>query len=245
MEIRTFDLVGPDGTMPCYEALPKPGGMPTRGAVVVIQEAFGVNAHIEDVTRRFAGAGYHAVSPHLFHRTGSPAFGYDDFSQVLPHMQALSDGGILDDVGAAVGYLRGAGWSDGQIGVVGFCMGGRVTFLVAGSMPLGAAVGFYGGGIVTGRSEAMPSLLGLVAEMPTPWLGLFGDADPGIPVPDVERLREELAAHAPVDTEIVRYPGAEHGFHCDARPSYSPEAAADGWMRTLKWLDHHLDAPAR
>jgi len=61
----------------------------------------------------------------------------------------------------------------------------------------------------------------------------------------VERLREELATNAPVDTEIVLYPGAEHGFHCDARPSYSPEAAEDGWRRTLEWLDAHLDAPAR
>ena len=245
METRTFDLVVPAGTMPCYEALPEPEGAPIRGAVVVVQEAFGVNAHIEDVTRRFAAAGFHAVAPHLFHRTGSPALGYDDFSLVMPHMQALSDGRILDDVGAAVGYLLTAGWSGGQIGAVGFCMGGRVTFLVAGTMPLGAAVGFYGGGIVTGRSEAMPSLLGLVAEMPTPWLGLFGDADQGIPVEDVERLREELATNAPVDTEIVLYPGAEHGFHCDARPSYSPEAAEDGWRRTLEWLDAHLDAPAR
>ena len=135
METRTFDLVVPAGTMPCYEALPEPEGTPIRGAVVVVQEAFGVNGHIEDVTRRFAAAGFHAVAPHLFHRTGSPALGYDDFSLVMPHMQALSDVGILDDVGAAVGYLQGAGWSGGQIGVVGFCMGGRVTFLVAGTMP--------------------------------------------------------------------------------------------------------------
>src|ERR1019366_5855049 len=150
-------------------------GTPIRGSVVVVQEAFGVNGHIEDVTRRFAAAGFHAVAPHLFHRTGSPALGYDDFSLVMPHMQALSDVGILDDVGAAVGYLQGAGWSGGQMGVVGVCVVAKVTFLVAGTIPLGAAVGFYGGGIVTGRSEAMPSVLGPVAEMPNRGLGLFGD----------------------------------------------------------------------
>ncbi len=244
METRTFDLVGPDGPVPCYEARPDTGAAPARGAVVVVQEAFGVNAHIEDVTRRFADAGYHAVAPHLFHRTGSPTFGYDDFSLVVSHMQALGDDGILADVGAAVAYLRDAGWVDDQIGIVGFCMGGRVAFLVAGTMALGAAVGFYGGGIVTGRSTSMPSLLGLIAGMPTPWLGLFGDADQSIPTEDVERLSAKLAVHAPVETEIVRYPDAEHGFHCDARPSYSAAAAADGWRRTLVWLDGHL-APGR
>ena len=206
----------------------------------MIQEAFGVNDHIEDVTRRLAAAGYHAVAPHLFHRTGAPSYGYDDFSLVMPNMTALSDVGLLADVGAAVDHLHAAGWVDRQIGTVGFCMGGRVTFLVAGHLALGAAVGFYGGGIVTGRSDTMPSLLPLVPALRTPWLGLFGDADAGIPIEDVERLREELAAGADVDTAVVRYPGAEHGFHCDARASYDEAAATDGWARTLAWLDDHL-----
>jgi carboxymethylenebutenolidase len=74
----------------------------------------------------------------------------------------------------------------------------------------------------------------------TPWLGLFGDEDGSIPVPDVERLREELAANAPVDTEVVRYAGAKHGFHCDRRDDYNEVAAKDGWSRTLAWFDAHL-----
>ena len=122
-------------------------------------------------------------------------------------------------------------------------MGGRVTFLIAGNLSLGAAVGFYGGGIVHGRTESMPSLLPLVSGMRTPWLGLFGDADPGIPVDEVEQLRGVLAADAGVDTSVVRYPGAEHGFHCDARSAYDGAAATDAWARTLDWLDGHL-APA-
>lgn len=242
MPTDTIDLTGPQGTMRCYEAVPDgPDGV--RGGVVVVQEAFGVNAHIEDVTRRFADAGYHTVAPHLFHRTGDPVLDYDDISLVIPHMTALTDDGILADVRLALDHLHRAGFGDRQIGIVGFCMGGRVSFLVAGSEGLGAVVGFYGGGIVTGRSEAMGSLLGLVATLSTPWLGLFGDADASIPVEDVERLREELTARAPVDCEIVRYARAEHGFHCDARPSYSAEAAADGWRRTLAWFEAHLAAP--
>jgi carboxymethylenebutenolidase len=89
----------------------------------------------------------------------------------------------------------------------------------------------------------MGSLLGLIPALSTPWLGLFGDADASIPVEEVERLRAELSTRAPVETAIVRYPGAEHGFHCDARPSYSAEAAVDGWARTLAWLDRHLAPP--
>ena len=89
----------------------------------------------------------------------------------------------------------------------------------------------------------MGSLLGLIPTMSTPWLGLFGGADASIPVEDVERLRAELSAQAPVETATVRYADAEHGFHCDARPSYSAEAAIDGWRRTLAWLDRHLAPP--
>lgn len=240
METRTLTLDTPDGAMPVYEATPD--GV-ARGAVIVVQEAFGVNDHIEDVTRRFGAAGYHAVAPHVFHRTGSPSYGYDDFTVVIPHMLALSDAGLLVDVGAVLEHLRAAGWEDRQIGVVGFCMGGRVTFLVAGHEALGAAVGFYGGGIVTARTEAMPALVDLIPGMRTPWLGLFGDVDGSIPVADVEQLRDELNASADVDTAIVRYPDADHGFHCDVRDAYDDEASRDAWARTLTWLDDHL-APA-
>src|SRR5204862_7163212 len=110
--------------------------------------------------------------------------------------------------------------------------GGRVTFLVALERALGAAVGFYGGGIVTGRFPQFPTLIERVGELQTPWLGLFGDEDGSIPVDDVERLRQELDG-ADVAHDVVRYAGAEHGFHCDQRPSYHGEAATDAWARTL------------
>jgi carboxymethylenebutenolidase len=235
METTTIELTTPDGPMPCYEARPDD----PRAAVVVIQEAFGVNDHIEDVTRRLADNRYHAVAPHLFHRTGSPRLGYDDFGPVLPHMQALSDEAILADVDAALAHLDVAGWSPGQIGIVGFCMGGRVSFLVSARRQLGAGVGFYGGGIVTSRFPQFPALVGEAPALQTPWLGLFGDQDGGIPVADVETLRAELAK-APVDTEVVRYPDAEHGFHCDVRPAHHEASAKDAWGRTLDWFAAHL-----
>jgi carboxymethylenebutenolidase len=227
-----------DGPMRLYEAKP-PGD--ARGAIVVVQEAFGVNPHIEDVTRRAAAAGYHAIAPDFFHRSGPGAIvDYGKFEKVMDFFQDLgSDASILTDVDAALAYLRAAGFADSQIGAVGFCFGGRVSFVIALRHALGAAVGFYGGGIVNARFPQFPALVDEVASLQTPWLGLFGDQDGSIPVADVETLRTALA-WAKVDTEIVRYPEAGHGFHCDRRDDYRPDDAADAWRRALDWFSTHL-----
>jgi len=209
-----------------------------KGGIVVIQEAFGVNDHIEDVCRRLAGVGWLAVAPHLFHRTGDPKLGYTDLSLIMPHMQALTPDGVLADVDAAIAHLDGAGFpAEGQ-GIVGFCMGGTVALIVGAERPIGAAVTFYGGGVTQGRF-GFPALVDEARKLRAPWLGLFGDLDQGIPVADVEALRA-AAATSGQPTEVVRYPDAEHGFHCDQRASYEPAAAADAWQRTLDWFDRHL-----
>jgi carboxymethylenebutenolidase len=114
-----------------------------------------------------------------------------------------------------------------------------VTFLVASRRTLGAAVGFYGGGIAAAGGLPFAPLIGESSTLQTPWLGLFGDQDKGISVESVEELRTALE-QAPVDADIVRYADAEHGFHCDARASYHAESAADGWRRTLAWFAGHL-----
>jgi carboxymethylenebutenolidase len=237
MQTADQTLDTPHGTMRLYEALPEGQA---RGAVVVVQEAFGVNAHIEDVTRRLAEAGYHAVAPAYFHRAGGGTAEYGKMDEVMPLYEGLSDDGVLVDTDAALDHLRAAGHTDEHIGVVGFCWGGRVTFLVAVERTLGAAVGFYGGGIVQpGRFEAFPALIDRIGDLKTPWLGLFGDEDAAIPVEDVEKLKAELQG-APLETEVVRYEDAEHGFHCDVRSSYHEDAARDAWARTLEWFDRHL-----
>jgi len=225
-----------DGPMRCYEA--RPVDAATRG-VVVVQEAFGVNEHIQDVTRRFADAGMHAVAPEVFHRAGGGTADYTDFSTVFPLFEHLTDDGILIDVDAAVTHLAGAGIAPSATAVVGFCFGGRVSFLVAARRALGAAIGFYGGGIVSARFPQFPPLVDRASSLQTPWLGLFGDRDGSIPVDDVETLRAALLG-ASVATEIVRYPDAEHGFHCDVRPAYRESDALDAWSRTLAWLGAHL-----
>jgi carboxymethylenebutenolidase len=240
MTADTLVLSTPDGDMQLYEALPDPGAT-VRGAVLVVQEAFGVNDHIQDVTRRFAAAGYRAVAPAFFHRSGPDSVvDYSDFGPVLEMFQGLgSDDAILTDIDAALAHLRAAGFADDRIGLVGFCFGGRVSFLAAARRRLGAAVGFYGGGIVHGRFPQFPALVDEAPTLQTPWLGLFGDLDGGIPVEDVEALRDALKS-ASVETDIVRYADAEHGFHCDQRPAYNEAAAKDGWSRALAWFDAHL-----
>lgn len=232
----TVTLTTGDGPMDCYEVTPDGAA---RRAVIVIQEAFGVNDHIRDVTRRAAAAGYHAIAPDLFHRAGGGTADYGDFAKVMPLFEGVTDDAVLMDVDATLDHLHAAGFDDPRIGIVGFCFGGRVTFLVAARRALGAGVGFYGGGIATASGLGFAPLIDETATLGTPWLGLFGDDDASIPVDGVETLRAALAA-APVDGEVVRYAGAGHGFHCDARADFSPDAAADAWMRTLAWFDARL-----
>ena len=232
------DLVIPtaDGPMPTH--LAEPGGTP-RGAVVVVQEAYGLTPHIRTICTRLAAAGWTAVAPALFHRQGSPVFAYDDLDAVLPLLGQLSADTLTADVDATLTHLVDAGFPAEQTGVVGFCMGGSVALATAATRALGAAVTFYGGGLATGRF-GYPPLIDLAPDLQTPWLGLFGDLDRGIPIDDVEALR--LAAEgAPVPTEVVRYAEAGHGFNCDDRPSsFHPPSAADAWTHTLAWFDRHL-----
>jgi carboxymethylenebutenolidase len=233
---RTIEVPTADGPMALYEA--RPDG-PAARAVVVVQEAFGVNSYIEGVTDRFAEAGFDAVAPHVFHRAGGGTAPYDDFAKVIPLYEGLTDDGILMDLDAAFAHLNVLGHVAGSIGLVGFCFGGRVSFLAAARRTFGASVGFYGGGIVTARFPQFPPLVGEAASLQTPWLGLFGDEDGSIPVEDVEELRGALGS-APVPTDVVRYAGADHGFFCDQRPAFHREASDDAWRRTLAWFGTHL-----
>jgi carboxymethylenebutenolidase len=233
-----------DGPMAVFSASP---ALKPRAAVVVVHEAFGLNPYIERVARQAADRGYAAVAPNLFHRTTAGCIPYGDHAFVLPHIEEVSDERLLADIDATFAHLSGAGWRPESVGMVGFCIGGRITFLAAAERSFGAAVGLYGGGIVTPAArfaDRLPSLLPAAGGLRTPWLGLFGDLDHTIPVEDVETLRAELAP-APVETEIVRYGDAGHAFHCDERPGYVPAAAVDAWARTLAWFDRHLAPPAR
>ena len=228
-------LPGPDGEIPADEVIPDGAVL---GAVVVVQEAFGVNDHIVDVCRRFAAVGYRTVAPHLFHRDGVNALPYD-MELGLAHMANLTADGIRADLAATREHLAGQGFPLSLTGIVGFCMGGSVVCAVAAEDAYGAAVTFYGSGVAKGRFGFRP-LVEVAPLLRSPWLGLYGDLDRGIPVEQVEALRS-AAATAHVPTAVVRYAEAGHGFHCDARPAnYHEDSAKDAWVRTLDWLGRYL-----
>jgi len=228
-------LTTADGPMSVIVAAPIG---PPRGGVVVIQEAFGLTGHIRRVTEAVAEAGYLAIAPALFHRSEEQVFGYGDFERLGPVIMTLTAATIEMDVDAAFSELARKGIEESKFAMMGFCMGGTITLATAARRPLGAAITFYGGGIAESRF-GLPSGLDSAAKLQSPWLGLYGDLDAHIPVADVEQLRV-VAATASVDTEVVRYAEADHGFHCDERPSFKATASTDALARTLRFLDEHL-----
>lgn len=232
--MRTRQVSG-DSAVPLFEARPEGTG---RGGVVVIQEAFGLTDHIKNVAGRLAAQGWLAVAPALFHRLGSPVFDYQDMDAARPAMAELTAAGIEADLDAAFAHLADEGFTGTRTGIVGFCMGGTVAFVAGVHRRLGAAVTYYGSGITNGRFGFAP-LVKLAPSLATPWLGLYGDQDGGIPVEEVEALRE-AASGARVETELVRYPRAGHAFNRDGWPPYHEESATDAWRRTLAWFDRHL-----
>lgn len=235
LQTRISTLLGADGAVAVYEAAPAEPG----SAVVILHEAFGVTDHITDVTRRAAAEGYHAIAPDLFHRAPAGVAPYGDLQAAARNFGGLTDAGILADVDACLIHLESQGFPADKVGIIGFCFGGRAAFLVAAERGIGAAATLYGGGIATAsKFLPFPALTDSIATMRTPWIGMYGEADMGIPQDEVDALEAALAV-APVDHRIVRYPGAGHAFHNDVLPSYHPEAAKAAWAETIAWLKAH------
>ena len=217
----------------------EPTGDPKR-AVIVVHEAFGLNNHIREVTSKISDSGYLALAPDFFHFSENAVVGYDDLGGAMGLMSQVDDSAVLSDVDACIEYLGQKGIDSQAIGIMGFCMGGRVVFWASLNKTLGAGVSFYGGGIVTENITGAPALTSQAKNLKTPWLGLFGDMDAMIPVEGVEELRGALE-EATVPNEIIRYPDADHGFHCNERQeSFNAEVSEDAWERTLSWFQTHL-----
>jgi carboxymethylenebutenolidase len=209
-------------------------------ALIVVQEAFGVNEHIRSVTEGFAADGFYAVAPEFFHRSGSPEVAYDDFPGAMAPMGELNKEGITEDLLATSAFLKEAGYPVSSTGIVGYCMGGTVTFYASTLGIVGAGSTYYGGGLDTGRF-GLESLIDLAPTLTNDWIGHFGDLDEGIPVAQVEQLREATATTS-FSTAVYRYADAEHGFNCDARPSYNEAASREARAITLAFFNEHLSA---
>ena len=239
---ETVTLTVPDGTtMPAYVA--RPAGSGPHPGLMVFQEAFGVNSHIRDITERFAREGYTAIAPALFHRTDPHFEGtYTDFGAVMPHMQALTDDGQAADIQAAYDWLTAAnGGQKTAIGSIGYCMGGRSSFLADALLPLQAAVSYYGGGIAPSPQPRFPDLLGRVGDLHAPVLLFWGGKDGHIGPEQVRAVEDALRAGGKAYSQVT-FSEADHGFFCDARAAYNPEAAHQAWALTLAFLATYLHA---
>ena len=233
VETKMVEVPAQGGTMPAFEA--RPAGASRAPAVLVIQEAFGLNAHIKEVARRVAAEGFVALAPDLYWRGGpGRSVRYDQLPEAIALMQTLKDDELVADVASAIAYLeRQPSVRADRIGITGFCMGGRVSYLAACALPdkLKACVPFYGGGIPVDRTPSLKA----------PVLAFFGEEDGFIPLDNVEALKAALAKHGK-QAEVIVYPKAGHGFFCDERDSYRADAARDAWERTKKFLARHLQS---
>lgn len=233
----TVQLITSDGRMEAYVAQPKGGG--SFPGVVVIQEAFGVNDHIKKVTERVAAEGYVAIAPDIYHREAERVIPYAEMPKAIAALQRVVDNKAMEDVGAAIAHLKSQGnVKSGSIGVTGFCMGGRLTYLAAAhhANDVKCAVPYYGGGIPAGN----PSPLSRTKEIKCPLYLFFGAKDQLIPKEHVDQIKAELSANkVPFQMEV--YADAGHGFFCDDRAmSYNGGAARDAWEKTKAFFAQHL-----
>ncbi len=229
-----IELAVADGTT-MHAFVARPVGHGPHPGLMLFQEAYGVNAHIRDVAGRFARAGYCVIAPELYHRTAPPGFEapYGDFGALQRHFQAITTEDLEADIRAAHSWLRADAQTDPQrLGSVGFCIGGRVSFVAATTVALRGTVAFYGGGIV-------PALLDRAPRAQAPILFFWGGRDKHIPPADRRAITDALGA-AGKPFVNVEFSEADHAFFCDARPSYHPASATEAWALTLAFLEDRL-----
>jgi carboxymethylenebutenolidase len=234
-ETKTQQIEVPvsDGTKMTLHWAGPADGRPGPG-MIVLQEAFGVNSHIRDVVARFAALGFWAAAPELFHRTAAHFEGsYTDFAAVAPHMKALSQATLEADSRATHDWLKSQSKViPDKIAAIGFCLGGRATFIANAILPLRAAISFYGGGIA-------PDLLPLATKQHGPLLLVWGGMDQHNPIAKTRAVADALT-QARKSHVHVEFSDADHGFFCDERKQYNPTAATEAWALCLAFLKNRL-----
>jgi carboxymethylenebutenolidase len=222
-----------DGEMPGYFA--RPAAVNNPPVILVAMEIFGLHEYIKDVTRRLAKLGAFAVAPDYYFRKGDLTK-ITDMSQLVPIVNSKPDAELFSDLDSTVAWAKAQGGDTGQLGILGFCRGGRTVWeYAAHSGALKAGVAFYGAPVDPPNPAWPKSPMQLVPEIKAPVLGLYGAADTGIPVEQVEAFKAALAK-AGKTAEFKIYAGAPHGFHADYRASFRPEAAKDGWKQMQAWF---------
>jgi carboxymethylenebutenolidase len=241
LRAETVRIQGAGGDdIEAYLAQPLDDG--TRGGVVVIHHMPGYDQGTLEITRRFAAHGYLAICPNLYSRE-APGADPDDAAAAARAAGGVPDERLVGDVGGAAAYLRALPGSNGKVGTIGYCSGGRQSFLAGVSLDIDAVVDCYGAFVVGTPPEGYPlqvrSLADRVGELRCPLLGLFG-VDDKYPSPEHVAELDRLLADAGKEHEFHSYEGAGHAFFATDRPSYRPEAAKDGWQRIWDFYGRHL-----
>src|SRR5262245_25194138 len=222
------------GEMPVYYA--RPANAQNPPIILVAMEIFGLHEYIRDVTRRLGKLGAFAVAPDYYFRKGVDLTKITEIPQLMPLVNTKPDAELIADLDATVAWAKSQGGNTDRLGIMGYCRGGRTVWVYSAHNPnLKAGVAFYGSLVDPANPVWPKSPTQLAAEMKAPVLGLYGEADAGIPVAQVEQMKSNLQA-AGKTTEFKIYPGAPHGFHADYRASYRKEAAEDAWSQMQAWL---------
>jgi len=232
---------GGDGILAYFARPLGPGPFP---GVVVVHHMPGWDQATKEIARRFASRGYAAICPHLHYREG-PDASPDDAAAAARAQGGVPDERFLGDAASAIDYLRNLPYSNGKVGAIGYCSGGRQVFLAACTLPLDAAVDCYGGFVIESPPEGFPTrvtpVIDRATEMRCPLLGLFG-AEDSHPSPAETRKIEEVLKEHDKTFEFHTFEGAGHGFFATDRPSYRVEAANRGWQRIDEWFGRYLAA---
>jgi len=243
MMAETITIIGhDDDAIEAYSA--RPLGPGPYGGVVVLHHLPGYDEPTKEIVRTFAAHGYLAICPNLHYRE-APGASPDDASAAVRNVGGVPDDRLVGDVDAAIRYLRTQTSSNGKVGTIGYCSGGRQSFLAACSLRLDAAVDCYGGFVVRELPEDFPirlsvrPLVDLAPQLSCPLLGLFGAEDQN-PSPEETAELENVLTKAGKTYEFHTYPEAGHGFFSVNRPGYRHDAVKDGWQRIFDFFGRHL-----
>lgn len=247
MTAGTIGIAGANGeAIEAYLAQPTGNGE-MFGGVVVIHHMPGYDAATKEIARRFAHHRYIAISPNLYTRE-APGASPDDAAAAARAAGGVPDERLIGDVGGAVDYIRSLPSSNGRVATIGYCSGGRQSFLAACSLPLDAAVDCYGAFVVAQPPDGFPiavrPIANLAPELSCPLLGLFG-AEDRFPAPQETEEFAGILKEAGKDFEFHTFENAGHGFFSVDRPSYRVEAAQEGWARIWDFLGRHVAGDGR
>lgn len=242
IETQQISIQNGDLSIDSYLAKPQSDGV--FPAIIVVQEIFGVNDHIRDVTRRFAQQGYVAIAPAIYQRQ-APGFetGYTSedikIGRVYKNQTKASE--LLSDIQATIDYLyRLPNVKKTGVGTIGFCFGGHVVYLVATLPDIKATASFYGAGIANWMpGEEDQATIEKTPEIKGTLYAFFGTEDASISQEQVDQIEAALQANN-IPHKVFRYQGANHGFFCDKRGSYHAEAAQDAWKKALELFSNEL-----